>query len=106
PGDTTSNVYKYYALVLASTNERCNDIGHPASPAATSPLATSIATLGTLTGAREPDFFDLLQAGILNSSSGGSAASDPALLITHQQSKVLHILTIGGNLIAQTRADS
>ena len=105
-GATTANVYKYFGLVWDSTNERWNYIGHPASPAATSPLATSIATLGTLTGAREPDFFELLQAGILNSSLGGSAASDPALPITHQQSKVLHILTIGGNLIAQTRADS
>ena len=102
---TTANIYKYFGLVWDATNERWNYIGHPASPAATSPLATSIATLGTLTGTREPDFFELLQAGILNTSLGGSAPSDAALPITHQQSKMLHILTIGANLISQARTD-
>jgi hypothetical protein len=102
----TANIYKYFGLVWDSTNERWNYIGHPASPAATSPLATSIGTLGTLTATREPDFFELLQAGILNASLGGSAPSDPALPITHQQSKMLHILTIGANLISQARTDS
>src|SRR5207249_8440134 len=41
-----------------------------------------------------------------NSSLCGSATSDPAFPITHQQSKMLHILTIGANLIAQSRVDS
>jgi hypothetical protein len=98
---TAGNILKYLGLVWDSTNERWNYT----SPSGGS-LASSIATLGTLTGTREPDFFELLQAGILNSSLGDSLASNPALPIIHQQSKMLHILTIGANLIAQARADS
>ena len=92
---------KYFGLVWDATNERWNYT----NPSGGS-LATSIATLGSLTGTREPDFFELLQAGIINSSLGDAASSDPALPSTHQQSKLLHILTIGANLIAQSRADS
>ena len=102
----TANIYKYFGLVWDTTNQRWNYIGHPVSPSAASPLARSIVAISTLTGTREPDFFELLQAGILNSSIGDSFSADPALPVTHQQSKMLHILTIGANLIAQTRADS
>src|SRR5437870_8276835 len=62
---TAANILKYFGLVWDATNERWNYTG----PAGGS-LASSIATLGTLTGTREPDFFELLQAGILNSSIG------------------------------------
>lgn len=98
---TDANILKYFGLTWDTTNERWNYT----SPSGGS-LAGSIAMLGTLTGAREPDFFELLQAGILNGSLGDSFSSDPALPLVHQQSKMLHILTIGANLIAQSRADS
>jgi hypothetical protein len=98
---TAANILKYFGLVWDATNERWNYT----SPSGGS-LATSIATLGTLTGTREPDFFELLQAGILNNSIGDTSSSDPGLPSVHQQSKMLHILTIGANLIAQSRADS
>jgi hypothetical protein len=104
-----SNIYKYFGLVWDTTNQRWNYIGHPANPLATSPLATSIPTFGvggTQTATREPDFFELLQAGILNNSLGDASSSDPGLPLVHQQSKMLHILTIGANLIAQSRVDS
>ena len=55
---------------------------------------------------RELDFFELIQAGILSGSIGDSVASYPELPTNHQQSTMLHILTIGANLIAQSRADS
>ena len=97
---TVTNVQKYFGLVWDGTNERWNYVGQGGS------LLSSIATLGTLTGTREPDFFELLQAGIVDGSIGDSLTSDPALPLTHQQSKMLHILTIGANLIAQSRADS
>jgi hypothetical protein len=103
---STANIYKYFGLVWNAANEGWNYIGHPASPTASSPLATSIATLDTITDKREPDFFELLQAGILDSSLGDASSPDPALPIVHQQSKMLHILTIGANLIAQSRVDS
>ena len=99
---TDGNIANYFGLQWDTTNERWNYIGHSGTPS----LASSIATLGTLTGSREPDFFELLQAGILNSSLGDSVASDPALPIVHQQSKMLHLLTIGANLIGQARTDS
>src|SRR5439155_3939699 len=104
-----SNIYKYFGLVWDITNERWNYIGHPANPTATSPLATSIATFGvggTQAATREPDFFELLQAAILNNSVGDASSSDPGLPLVHQQSTMLHILTIGANLIAQSRVDS
>jgi hypothetical protein len=101
-GGTPANILKYFGLAWDVTNERWNYT----SPSGGS-LATSIATLGTLTGTREPDFFELLQAGIINGSLGDPPSySDPALPVTHQLSKMLHILTIGANLIAQSRVDS
>src|SRR5207249_877142 len=98
---TAANILKYFGLVWDATNERWNYT----SPSGGS-LATSIASLSSLTGTREPDFFELLQTGIINSSLGDSAASYPELPITQQQSRMLHILTIGANLIAQSRVDS
>jgi Tfp pilus assembly protein PilX len=99
---TAANILEYFGLVWDATNERWNYT----SPSGGS-LASSIATLGTLTGVREPDFFELLQAGIINSSLGDAPTySDPGLPLVHQQSKMLHILTIGANLIAQSRMDS
>jgi hypothetical protein len=107
---TAANILKYFGLVWDATTERWNYTG----PSGGS-LRSSIATLGSLTGGREPDFFELLQAGIINSSLGDSFSSQPALPRVpcdpatpgcDQQSKMLHILTIGANLIAQSRADS
>jgi hypothetical protein len=107
---TATNILKYFGLVWDITNERWNYT----SPSGGS-LASSIATLGTLTGTREPDFFELLQAGIINGTLGDASSSDPALPRVpcdlaspgcDQQSKMFHILAIGANLIAQSRADS
>src|SRR4029077_12466811 len=92
-----------FGLAWDSTNERWNYVGHAnGNP----PLQTSIATLTSLTGLRDPDFFELLQAGILNNSIGAASSPDAALPIVHQQSKMLQLLTIGANLIAQARTDS
>src|SRR5882757_600554 len=100
-GGTAANILKYFGLVWDATNERWNYT----NPSGGS-LATSIATLGTLTGTREPDFFELLRAGILDDSLGDFDSVDSTLLpLDHQQSKMLHILTIGANLIAQSRTD-
>ena len=111
---TAANILKYFGLVWQdATNqpdpaqrERWNYVGHSGG---NSP-ASSIATLGGLKGTREPDFFELLQAGILNNSlgDGGVLSPDPALPSVHWSSSALHlhILAIGANLIAQSRADS
>jgi hypothetical protein len=107
---TATNILKYFGLAWDAINERWNYVGHAGSA---TPI-DSIATFGpggtndpaTVPTTRELDFFELLQAGILNGSLGDSLPSDPVLPIFHQQSKLLHILTIGANLIAQSRTDS
>jgi hypothetical protein len=107
-GGTAANILKNFGLAWDTTNERWNYVGHGGS---TTPI-NSIATLSSIAGTREPDFFELLQAGILNGSIGDSVTSYPELPTIHQQSsnqqstRMLHILTIGANLIAQSRADS
>ena len=88
-----------------TANERWNYVGHGGSATPIDSIAT-FGVGGTQAATREPDFFELLQAGILNSSVGDSFSSDPGLPLVHQQSKMLHILTIGANLIAQSRVDS
>ncbi|HEX5492136.1 MAG TPA: hypothetical protein VFX07_12815 [Candidatus Udaeobacter sp.] len=98
---TDANILKYFGLVWDAANERWNYTGPSGAG-----LASSIATLGTLTATREPDFFELLNAGILNGSLGDSSSSYPELPTNQQQSTMLHILTIGANLIAQSRVDS
>ena len=101
-GGTDANILKNFGLAWDTTNERWNYVGHGGS---STPI-DSIATLGSITGTREPDFFELLRAGILSGSIGDSVTSYPELPTAHQQSQMLHILAIGANLIAQSRVDS
>jgi len=106
---TAANIVKYFGLVWDATNERWNYVGTSGSILPIGSIAT-FGVGGTQAAAREPDFFELLQAGIINNSLGDVPSvpsyPDPALPSVHQLSKMLHILTIGGNLIAQSRADS
>ena len=97
---TDVNILKYFGLAWDTTNERWNYVGHSGG---TVPIS-SIATLSSLTGTREPDFFELLQAAMLSGSLGDSVAS--SFPITQQQSKVLQVLVIGANLISQATVDS
>jgi hypothetical protein len=102
---TAANILKYFGLAWDSANERWNYVGHGGSVTPINSIAT-FGVGGTQTATREPDFFELLQAGILSGSLADSVASYPELPITHQQSSMLHVLTIGANLIAQSRVDS
>jgi hypothetical protein len=102
---TATNILNYFGLSWDTTNERWNYVGHNGSSTPIDSIAT-FGVGGTQAATREPDFFELLQAGIINNSLGDAASSDPGLPLVHQQSKMLHILTIGANLIAQSRADS
>ncbi|MDQ3219556.1 MAG: hypothetical protein M3Q26_02240, partial [Acidobacteriota bacterium] len=124
---TAANILKYFGLAWDAANERWNYVGHAGSP---TPIAT-LDNLGTLTASREPDFFELLRAGILDASLGDTSGNppqaptptpsptptptpaptatpspNPAFPIVHQQSKMLQVLTIGANLISQARTDS
>jgi hypothetical protein len=102
---TAANILKYFGLAWDATNERWNYVGHGGSVTPIGSIAT-FGVGGTQAATREPDFFELLQAGILSGSLADSVASYPELPITHQQSSMLHVLTIGANLIAQSRVDS
>lgn len=103
---TAANVLKYFGLAWDPANERWNYVGHSGSGTPINNIAT-FGVGGTQAATREPDFFELLQAGIINNSIGNAFSPDQtALPIAHQQSKMLHILSIGANLIAQSRVDS
>jgi hypothetical protein len=97
---TADNIQKYFGLTWDSTNERWNYVAQSGT------LVSSIAHLEDIRGTRDPDFFEILQAGILDNSLGSASSPDDALPITHQQSKMLQILTITANLISQSRVDS
>src|SRR6266496_310182 len=104
-GGTDANILKYFGLAWDTTNQRWNYVGHNGSATPIDSIAT-FGVGGTQAATREPDFFELLQAGILSGSVGDSSASYAELPITQQQSSMLHVLTIGANLIAQSRVDS
>ncbi|MCX6970671.1 MAG: hypothetical protein NTV93_11065 [Verrucomicrobia bacterium] len=59
------------------------------------------------TNAREPDFFELLKAGILNGSLGKSTPADTAFVANFSldRNKDLQILKIGANIIDQADPD-
>jgi hypothetical protein len=95
---TSANIQKSFGLIWNDSLERWDYAG----PSGTTP-ASAIANLSNING-REPNFFELLQAGILDDSLGDSIAS--AFPITHQQSKTLQVLAIGANLISQVTVDS
>lgn len=102
-----------FGLTWNSTAKRW-DYDHGASNA--------ILTLGEIQN-RDPDFFELLKAGILSGSLGGEpgevaddigAKSDPAKWTgpigrdfeTYSKSKDLHLLQIGANMIDQVDRDN
>jgi len=59
---------------------------------------------------REPDFFELLQAGILNGSlgqnTGGGTTGGNVFPDVHMSSTIQHLLTIGASIIDQADPDS
>jgi hypothetical protein len=59
---------------------------------------------------REPDFFELLQAAILNGSlgqnTGGGVTGGSVFPDVHMRSKTQHILSIGASIIDQADPDS
>jgi hypothetical protein len=74
--------------------------------------ANRIMRLDEITGAREPDFFELLQAGILSGSlgqntapppgtSGGGTTGGNVFPDVHMSSTMQHLLTIGACIIDQ-----
>ena len=79
--------------------------------------ASRIMRLDEITGIREPDFFELLQAGILSGSlgqntapppgtSGGGTTGGNVFPDVHMSSSTHHVLTIGACILDQADPDS
>jgi hypothetical protein len=72
----------------------------------TSGTILSLAQVAALSKPREPDFFELLQAGILNGSLGGWGRGDGGQSPTDYDTKTtVHIMRIGANIINQWDSD-
>jgi hypothetical protein len=79
-----------------------------------SAAANRIMRLDEITGIREPDFFELLQAGILSGSLGQDTGGGGTRGVTggnvfpdvHMNSTMQHLLTIGACIIDQADPDS
>src|SRR4029077_9945015 len=110
---TAANVKACFGLMFGGNQT----VGDPSNPwvytnptgAVTSP-ASRVMRLDEITGTRDPDFFELLQAGILSGSLGQSTAAPPGTSgwgVTggnvfpdvHMNSTIQHLLTIGACII-------
>ena len=104
----------YTSPTSSGTGGSFDPITSPSGPA-----ASAIKTLDTVQGeSREPDFFELLQAVILNGSlgqntgggtvktAGGSAEVPPVFPDIHMSNKMQHLLSIGAAIVDQADPDS
>jgi Tfp pilus assembly protein PilX len=116
-GTDTASIKQYFGLVPASDFSTTYRHWIYTSPDGTgTTAAASIKTLDEISG-REPDFFELLQAGILAGSLGQSGRSDssgvsgnawanPSNMGDPDRRTDYQIIRIGANIIDQTHADS
>jgi hypothetical protein len=110
---TAANVKACFGLCFGST---CAGIvGDPSNawtytnPAGTT-AASRILRLDEIAAAREPDFFELLQAGILSGSlgqnTGGGVTGGNVFPDVHMNNSPHHILSIGAAIMDQADPDS
>ncbi len=109
-GGTAANIMACFGLQWNSTNNAWNYVGSTGSATLQGSMET-LAQIANEIPEREPNFFELLQAGILTGSLGlssdpganGPVAGAPTI---HQASSMLQILRIGAAIIDQYDADS
>ncbi|HEY8967212.1 MAG TPA: hypothetical protein VIM58_12240, partial [Candidatus Methylacidiphilales bacterium] len=111
PAGNAADIRKYFGLVRNADGYSWDY--NPDS--ATLPATTSIAALSAVPSGRLPNFFELLQAGILQGSLGAtiSVSASPPTSSTglfvpgpmYDQNRVRQILAIGANIIDQYDAD-
>ena len=125
PGQTSApsvyDIWRAFGLVWDSTNNMWDYVsGAGSSPPSASAVKSTIETLAQVaaeTPPRDPDFFELLQAGILNSSigqTGGKQAQGASSLILgacgdvsgYDSVTTYHIMQIGANILDQASPDS
>ncbi|MEM6822318.1 MAG: hypothetical protein AAF558_10305 [Verrucomicrobiota bacterium] len=100
-GASAANIKSYFGLEWNSTD----DWWEYTSPDSTS-VATRIKTLDEIAGTREPDFFELLQAAIINESLGQSSDQTLASTAAIDASSAIQIIRIGANIIDQYDEDN
>ncbi len=109
-GTDTVDIKKYFGLVPASDYSSTYQHWIYTNPNGTGTTPTNaIQTLDAVSAlGRDPDFFELLQAGILNGSLGLAGRSDIATAISPDPdaSAACQIIRIGANIIDQWDADS
>lgn len=101
-GISSAAIQACFGLSWDSTNKRWNYVGPTGST-----TLSAIATLKDVAAAkREPNFFELLQAGILSSSIGKSATNNSLALTTvFDKNPTLQVIQIGANIIDQSDTD-
>ncbi len=124
-GASAYDVWRAFGLIWDTNNNCWAYVGvHGTSLPTVSSVKTSIETLSTVSQenpARDPDFFELLQAGILNGSLGQTAGAQNSFTGSsgglslyggsgdtsgYDSVQSYHIIQIGVNIIDQARVDS
>ncbi len=111
--DKSHDIYKYFGLTRSDENSPWT-YNHGCKSSSGNTLIYELHNPEFIAAKREPDFFELLQAGILSGSTGLTVNSSEASLIegmfrTEQVDSILrpyHILKIGLNLIDQYDSDN
>src|SRR5207248_911546 len=106
---TANNIKRCFGLTFP-TGGAAGDPWTYTNPAGSS-AATRILRLDEVaTAGREPDFFELLQAGILSGSlgqnTGGGVTGGNFFPDVHMANTTHHILSIGASIIDQSDVDS
>lgn len=97
---TSDLIYKYFGLTRTSAaSPWVYDHGNPAQ-------ILTLAEVANLTPSREPDFFELLQAGIDSGSLGKSLSDGHSQVHLYDSNKQYQLIQIGLNLIDQYDEDS
>ncbi|MEZ0298269.1 MAG: hypothetical protein ACAI35_17610 [Candidatus Methylacidiphilales bacterium] len=106
--DSTNRLWVYTSPSLANGGGSYDGTGNSDGPASTTKAAGAIKTLGIVAQEnREPDFFELMKAGILEGSLGqrSSIASPVSLPQPGEVTADGHILHIGANIVDQYDSD-
>jgi len=108
-------IQAYFGLDVAPDIQATTNPGfyrhwvYPTANAAYAHTAGTILTLAqvaALSTPREPDFFELLQAGILQGSLGGWGRGDGTTTQDYDTKTTVHLMRIGANIINQWQSDA
>ena len=90
------NVWKYVGSTGSATTELI-------SSTASASIVKTLSGVASESSPREPNFFELLQAGVLSGSLGLNTGGSQNLYSSGENYVTLHLLRIGANMIAQVQ---